>query len=116
MPRPALRSRSALRRVVLVGFLAALLCSESAPANFDWSGPFLVDRYHGIRLTAVACPAPQQCTGVDAVGQEVTFDPGSPGTPTAISINRGQGLLAIACPTVRQCTAVGGGAVTFDPL
>lgn len=32
-------------------------------------------------LNGVACPSASQCTAVDAIGQQVTVDPGAPGTP-----------------------------------
>lgn len=71
-------------------------------------------------LTAVACPSTSQCTAVDTSGQQVTFDPTSPGTPTPTNLGvgvDGYGLNGVACPSTNQCTAVGyeGQEVTFDP-
>jgi hypothetical protein len=67
-----------------------------------------------------------QCTAVgngEAVdggelGQEATFDPNSPGSPTPTTIAAGRGLGDVACPSVTQCTALleEAGAVTFNPL
>jgi hypothetical protein len=58
-----------------------------------------------------------QCTAVDEVGKEITFDPSSPGTPTPITVDNQDQLSAIACPSASQCTAVdeNGLEVTFNP-
>lgn len=71
-------------------------------------------------LNGVACPLPSQCTAVDGGGQEVTFDPQSPGAPTPVEIDPNKTvhkLGAVACPSRSQCTALdaSGRAVTFDP-
>ena len=54
---------------------------------------------------------------MDAIGQEVAFNPASPGSPTPHSVDPGQIPTAIACPSTGQCTAVdlGGNEVTFNP-
>ena len=61
-------------------------------------------------------PVDDECTAVDEDGNEVTFDPISPGNPTPTSIDD-NGLFAVACPSPSQCTAVDdrGDQVTFDP-
>ena len=68
----------------------------------------------------VACPSTRQCTAIGSNfslgGQEVTFDPAAPGTPTPMTIDSDV-VTAVACPSTSQCTAVGyfGREVTFDP-
>lgn len=65
----------------------------------------------------LACPSTQQCTAVDYAGDEVTFNPLSPGTPAPVSIDGGAALRLLACPSTEQCTAADarGHVVTFDP-
>ena len=65
---------------------------------------------------ALACPLTTQCTFVDNVGREVTFDPTQPSErPRSATVGNAQ--IAIACPSASQCTSVdaNGYAVTFDP-
>jgi hypothetical protein len=69
-------------------------------------------------LQALACPTTRQCTAIDGVGDEVTFDPASPGTPTPVPIDSNAlDVSAVDCPSASQCTAVdwSGQEVTFDP-
>jgi hypothetical protein len=77
-----------------------------------------------VGLRAIACPTSSQCTavsegnfggGVGEEGHEVTFDPASPGSPTAVTVPSPG--TAIACPSPTQCTTVGQGGVeaTFNP-
>jgi hypothetical protein len=138
-----------LARVVALA-AAALLCvafPQAASASLSWSGPITIDPGGGggygqyTLLSGVACPSTVQCTAVDARGQELTFDPDSPGTPTPITVSGSYpagenlmggynypagnyGLEAVACPSTGQCTAVEydsldppyvGRQVTFDP-
>ena len=56
-------------------------------------------------LDGVACPSVSQCTAVDSLGREFTFDPAAPGKPTSTTIASSE-LFAVACPSVTQCTAV----------
>jgi hypothetical protein len=83
----------------------------------------------GSYLNGVACPSTDQCTAISAEGEEVTFNPNSPGTPTPMKIAMGYDLTSVACPSTSQCTAVGsepyeqyehnneraGQEVTFNP-
>jgi hypothetical protein len=141
-------ARSGLRLARVVALAAgALLCvalPQAASASLSWSGPITIDpgggyAGHYTLLSGVACPSTVECTAVDARGQELTFDPASPGTPTPTTISgsypsgeaRGEnypagnyGLEAVACPSTSQCTAVEwdyreppyvGRQVTFDP-
>jgi hypothetical protein len=70
-----------------------------------------------VDLTAIACPSASECVAVDSTGEEVTFDPSAPGTPTPATIDAGTGLVMLACPSTSQCTAIDGNGqqVTFDP-
>jgi hypothetical protein len=70
-----------------------------------------------VRATAVACPSATQCTAVDSQGEEVTFNPQTPGSPEPSKLDWGNDLAGIACPSISQCTAVDnhGGQFTFDP-
>jgi len=65
----------------------------------------------------VACRSTTECVAVDDTGQQVTFNPKSPGTPAPSTIDSGNGLSGIACPSGTQCTAgdFGGNEVTFNP-
>ncbi len=62
-------------------------------------------------------------TEVDAAGNEVTFDPQAPGTPTPVTIEADV-LGFVACPSATQCTAIdnqgnyaqrGAQEITFNP-
>lgn len=94
-----------------------LLSASPSPASASWSGPFAIDHNGQTQLDAVACPTANECIAVDDLGQEVTFNPASPGTPTPATVDPAAGLAAVACPSSSQCTAVdpGGREVTFDP-
>ncbi len=71
----------------------------------------------GHPLNAVACPAASQCTAVDDSGQQVTFNPTTPGIPAPTKIDSAHILRGVACPSTSQCTAVDdfGQQVTFNP-
>jgi hypothetical protein len=110
-------------------------CLLGAPANahpggrLSWAKPVSVDptggpNKHGGYLAAVTCPTPTQCTAVDGQGSgdQATFDPLAPRTPTPTMIDD-TNLADVACPSTTQCTAVdfgstadgGANAVTFNP-
>jgi hypothetical protein len=113
----------AVRRVVLVVVAfcaaAALVAGVARADPLSWSSPYPLDRAGTPTLSAVACPSASQCTAVDNVGNEVTFDPIST-TPNNIplTVDAGHDLLGVACPSASQCTAVDnyGDQVTFDPM
>ena len=68
-------------------------------------------------LSDIACPALTSCTAVDGNGQKVTFDPGSPGTPSIVRIDAGNQLVAVSCALQTACTAIDQSQqVTFDPV
>jgi len=87
----------------------------------------------GHDLASVACPSVSQCTAVDgfsgsdyAGGDETTFNPLAPGSPSLVtispgSVRQGTRLLGVACPSVGVCVAdqeggpPGGRALSFDP-
>jgi hypothetical protein len=71
-------------------------------------------------LESIACPSVSQCTGTDADGRAVTFNPRVRGRYTPVRVDRSMelpGLGSISCPTSRQCTASDrlGNVITFDP-
>lgn len=119
------RSGLRLARVFALAPAALLFVAlpQAASASLSWSGPITIDpggggyAGHYTLLSGVACPSTVQCTAVDARGQELTFDPASPGTPKPTTIDGISYLTAVACPSTSQCTAVDdfGYQVTFDP-
>ena len=123
-PSPACSRRGSLRLARFIALAVAALLflalPQAASASLSWSGPIALDGTNA--LTGVACPSTSQCTAVDDAGEQVTFDPASPGTPTPTTIDQpdldGYGdLIGVACPSTSQCTAVDefGNEVTFDP-
>ena len=66
--------------------------------------------------TALSCPSSFQCTELDSVNGEVTFNPLTGHVITRLTIDT-QPLGNVACPSTTQCTLMdsGGYAVTFDP-
>jgi len=77
--------------------LAALLCVLVGVFTFGAAG--------ARAYSLVACLSALQCTAVDRVGHEVTFNPTVPGTPTPTTIDGSEYMLAVACPSVSQCTS-----------
>ena len=111
------RSLTMLTALAFVGTLVALVGASTALASDGWSAPIPIDQEGGSAwLTSVACPAVNQCTAVGQ-GQEVTFNPTSPGTPIPVSIDGSVELTSIACPSTSQCITVdaGGREITFNP-
>jgi len=107
------------RRVlsVIAMLCLPLLCTAPAGATLSWSGPQPVDRTGGQSIEAVACPAAQQCTAIDFIGQVVTFDPAAPGTTDPVTIETSSPPAALACPATNECVATddAGHAIVFDP-
>src|SRR4029077_6712065 len=70
----------------------------------------------GSELSGVSCPSSSQCTAVDVIGRERTFNPTSFGSQIPVPISTFQ-LNAIDCLSPSQCTAVdqAGQEATFDP-
>ena len=70
-------------------------------------------------LNDVACPLATQCTAVDELGREVTFNPQAPTSTAPVKLDTEQEnpLTSLTCPSATQCTALsqGGREVTFDP-
>ena len=112
-----------MRLSLLVACMAAiaLICApvSASAAPLGWFGPILPNSTGGSeeKAMSVACPSTTQCTAVDNQGQQVTFDPSSPGDPTPTSIDPGNSPESLACPSTTQCTAVDneGQLVRFDP-
>ena len=107
----------AVMMMVLAGFVSSPAVASAA--SLSWSAPIPLDTTGGTGtpLSALACPSASQCTALDESGQEVTFNPTAPGTPTPTTIDIGNTLFGLACPSASQCTAVesGGREVTFNP-
>jgi hypothetical protein len=106
------------RLLVVLAALCGVACwlPAASLAQLSWSKPAAVDNNGHQSLAGVACPSATQCTAIDFSGQQVTFDPASPGTPTPTTIDT-NGLNGVACPSATQCTAVDntGQQLTFDP-
>ena len=79
--------------------------------------------YPRTSVRGIACPSASQCTVTAGVlgepnpGQEVTFDPLSPGSPVPVTLDAGEDLFGIACPSESQCTVGDAGVqeLTFNP-
>ncbi len=99
-----------LFRIAVVSPALLWLCTVAGVLGFGAAGT----RADPLRL---ACPSASQCTALGSEGQEVTFNPSAPGTPTQTTIDASAGLEQVACPSVAQCTAFaeGGRELTFDP-
>src|ERR1035441_10422144 len=109
---------AARRLLVVLGALCAVACwlPAASLAQLSFSAPAAIDHNGQQFLAGVACPSATQCTAVDLSGQQVTFNPASPGTPTPTTIDT-TSLAGVACPSATQCTAVDaiGRQVTFNP-
>ena len=107
------RPRVILSVVVSVGVFMAT--PGAAIAALSWSPSASVDT--GNSLGGVACPSAAVCVAVDSIGQEVRFDPASPGTATSAPIDGGVDLTSVACWLTSACAAIGnnGDEVSFDP-
>jgi hypothetical protein len=70
-------------------------------------------------LSALACPAGDQCTAVDSLGREVSFDPQTLAATPPVSLDSEQinPLTDISCPAATSCVAVseGGRLLDFNP-
>jgi hypothetical protein len=99
---------AARRALIMLVALCAMACwlPATSLAQLSWSTPAAIDANGHQTLAAVACPTATQCTAVDQSGQQVTFNPASPGTPTPTSIDPNSVLNAIACVSADQCTAI----------
>jgi hypothetical protein len=64
----------------------------------------------------LSCASTTQCVAVGPSGEEVTFNPAAPGSPSAVKLAE-EGWQGLACPSSSQCTAVGlnGLEDTFNP-
>src|SRR5690349_315983 len=92
------------------GLIAAVsvlvMLPAAATAALSWSAPAAVDANGAQPLTGIACPSSTQCVAVDSSGQEVSFNPGSPGAPAPHSVDAtGGALTSVACSSGTQCTA-----------
>jgi hypothetical protein len=65
-------------------------------------------------VAGVACPSVVQCTAIDEGGDELSFNPQAPGTPTRVAI--GHSLTSVSCPSQTLCAATDGASVVaFNP-
>jgi hypothetical protein len=120
-------SRSALvarRPRHLLGFVVGLAIGGAFLGVHDAKAALLSQtQIYPYAVYDIACPSRSQCTvtagtfGEPHPGQEVTFNPLAPGTPTPVTIDASQDLFSIACPSVTQCTAgdVSSEELTFNP-
>lgn len=105
------------RRGCLVAVLMLVLAwPAAAQARLSWSGPVFLNEAGLAGLTGVACASPDQCTAVDYLGKQVTFNPTAPKHWSAYEIDS-RALNAVSCPSVTECVAVDGHGreATFDP-
>jgi hypothetical protein len=96
-----------------------------ASAQLSWSSPLVLDQSGRQELVSVACASTSQCTAVDFVGQEVTFNPSAPGNSTSApifpsvctSIFFCRSTSTDTCISATECVAgtTNGMEVTFDP-
>jgi hypothetical protein len=98
-------------------FVALVVAPAVADGALAWSGSFGIDHFGSPGTAGISCPATSQCTLVDRSGQEVTFNPATPGTTTPVDIDGDNSLSGVVCPTTSQCTAVDeyGTEFTFNP-
>jgi hypothetical protein len=114
-----------LVRLAVLAAAAGVALPAPARAAHTWSGPLLTNTATSNEgaFTGFACPSEHQCTAIDNIGQELTFDPATPGDPVPFELTGDEGgdetgpLHGIVCPSVHQCTATinSGTMVTFDP-
>jgi hypothetical protein len=116
-----------------VAFSATSSTSSRGQTNRDavyatsplvWSNPIELHHSGNGQLRSLACPSTTQCTAIDSAGSVVTFNPASPGFPSATTIEprlaaqyADARLVAVACPSTDECVAVDseGDEITFDP-
>jgi hypothetical protein len=98
--------------------LALVLAPGAGAQQFTWHSPITLEDTGGTQgADAVACPSATQCTAVDAIGQQVTFNPTDGSTKDSSAVDVLGRVSRVSCPSVSQCTAVDnlGHEVTFDP-
>jgi hypothetical protein len=93
---------------------AAAHGAQFAPARIEAVIKLRTVGFHG-----VACSSTAQCTAVTERGEEVTFNPSAPATPSlGKPDDNAPDVEAVACPSADQCTLVdwNGHEVTFNPI
>jgi hypothetical protein len=101
--------------VLAISLVLATIAGAASPTNID---PSNNEQNGTSELKAVECPSTSQCTVIDQVDHEVTFNPSSPGSPSRATIDgTSSPPVSLACPSMSQCTAIdaAGNEVTFDP-
>jgi hypothetical protein len=98
----------------LVGAGALLLCSSAGAASLISDAAVVpAEPSYGAFLS---CASATQCVAVGPSGEEATFNPVAPGSPSAVNLAV-ESWEGVACPSSSQCTAVGLNGVedTFNP-
>jgi hypothetical protein len=110
-----------------VPFAVAVLAMapvSAAGAPLQFSAAVTLDDSGGTaQLGAVSCPSSTQCTALDGIGQETTFNPRAPGVFGTHQVDVGAELAAVACPSSTECVAIDtaqqgpqvGQGITFNP-
>jgi hypothetical protein len=119
------RQRTWLRALMVATCAAVLAPASAAAAPLGWSAPVTLDDNGGTaQLSSVACPLSTQCSALDGIGQETTFNPRIPGAYAVHQVDVGADLVAIACPSAAECVAIDGSQqgseigdeIAFDPV
>jgi hypothetical protein len=101
--RAGRRVASSTVAVALIAVAIPLLASATSAQRPVWSAPVAVDRTGVNPLLGLSCPSVNQCTTVDNLGQEVTFDPHSPSHTWRHMVDaRGA---TVSCPSTTLCVA-----------
>jgi hypothetical protein len=103
-------------KVALIAAFVLVALPASAAAALTWTAPTKVDGTASIN--AVTCVSTTECVAVDGSGSEVTFNPTSLGSPSAVPVaTGGAGFEAVACVSGMECVAVDntGRETEFNP-
>ncbi|HEY1741062.1 MAG TPA: hypothetical protein VGI86_20270, partial [Acidimicrobiia bacterium] len=104
--------------------IVVLAIAPAGAAALQFSAPVTLDDDGGsAQLSSVSCPVATQCTALDGIGQETTFNPQQPGGFAVHQVEVGAALEAVACPSSTECVAIDGAQqgshvgdeLTFDP-
>jgi hypothetical protein len=106
--RPRARQRALVAASIAIAALA-LSPAFAAGATLQFSSPVTLDNDGGsAQLSSVSCPTSTQCTALDGIGQETTFNPQAPGGFAVHQVDAGVALQSIACPVSTECVAIDG--------
>ncbi len=105
------RQRIRLLALIVIACAATFAPATATAAPLQFSAPVaLADDGASAQLNSIACPSSTQCTALDGIGQETTFNPNAPGAFTLHYLDPGAGLIDIACPTAGECVVIDGAA------